>query len=856
MYKAKVSIRTLYKKQTSIALSCVLICMTLILLWHTKRSVESYYHSRLNIYHMAVDQVFNSYLQQAEYELNSAAQLLLFNQNKPQPEPVLDIILHQHTKFLLGGLDFFYLKWADGTHVIDPKSHLFTNDSYLNITEVSTIGGWSLKKTTDDKNLLVFKKSLSMTSGEWRGYLYGYIVLEENLSLLNALLNKTELDAVKLFSSDQELLLSGVRDGVSESSLYFYSGDIQLSKSESIYSLHIAKKALENTSIWTDYFFWIAALVAMLLLIYFVFLNAFQRTISSILTTVEKELHLAKDSSFYEIQPLQKRLNQKFHSLQSQLRSFDLLMSATDSIIIFCDEVACVQKVNPQAIDIFPECSQSRTVFDFMPVECHLSIQQALKGEVGIHFSTTLANTKKIYYWRLFPYAMDSNYQGLALIGRDVTDIQQLEWQLTELQEYVPENSIETSLILDELDYVLADTDNSFSTEKDNWLKSLSHCLNKLMAPSTQLEHAMPLGEFLNQCLTITPCHFQNMSYVQIDCPINSANIQNAWLSDTGLLINALLMMAHSSNAVGKKFLSINILDNQLKVEAIGVNAPRPIFNALVYAVAARLGVDCKLVSSNHLVATYPLLLNSPSMPMHPKKLKVAWIKNDYMLPALIVEMLENLGHEVHTFSSSESFFSEVSQLTVIDALLIGYCEQQPIWHQLPTILKSRLQRTSLPVGWIGPDKKPPVDELLNYFGCVHEYGLSKFLATLTKYESIDLQASLLDEDSWLISGGSSVSRTILYEELLHFSVKSHLIDTPSEHHHLFANNTIKVLLLLDESGETEAKALQAQFPNLIVISVSQGTTKHGGIEAYPLDKPYRQTQIQSLIEFVAQKLT
>jgi len=855
MERVEVSLRKQYKKQMAIIFAFAFFIIVLMSLWLTNKHLEQSYQKRLSIHHTTVTQAFNDYLQLAEYELNSTAQLLLFNQSKIQPEPALDILFDQYDDFLLGGVDFFYVKWADGTDITDPRSNLFFYGNNKEITKFSTIGGWSLKQTIEGESLLIYKKSLGLQSGEWKGYLYGFIVLQKNVTLLNALLSSADLDRVKLLSSKQDVLLSGLRNSlVNNTSVEFYSADMLLSKSDETYTLQIAKQKKVAELVWQNYLFWIITLMALLYLMYVISLNLCQRLAQTVLTTFEQDLEVAEDSSFIELHTLQRRLNEKYNRLNSHKNSFNLLMSASEAAIIFCDEIACIQKVNPKAEAIFPESSHSRTVFDFMPVECHQSIQQALKGEIGININTTLANTNRIYCWKLFPYMMDSDYRGLALIGHDVTDTQQLEWQLNELQQYIPENSVATPLILDELSYILTDAENTFVKVKDIWLKSLTYCLKELIAPQT-FSNVIAFGELLTQRLTITPSRLTQVDYVQIDCSIDSANVHSAWSSDVGLLVSALIMMAHSSDVVGKKHLLISVVDNQLKIETMGIGASRPVFNSLVYAITARLGIECKLTTNNQLTVLYPFL-EKPLVVKNPIiNLKVVWIKNDYVMPTLIEDILNRLGYDVSVFSSTESFFTEIGELALIDVLLIGYHERQPIWQELPVVLKTRLSREKLPIGWIGPEHISLINEHPNYSSCLHEYGLSKFMEPLIELDPIDLSIDLLSVDGWLVVGGSNVSRAILYEELLCLNVRPYLVPNLEDHQSLFVNDMVRVVLLLDDVDEGLIEKLCKQCPKLVAISLSV-IANNDVTSTYLLEKPYRKIQIQLLVEFVDKKIT
>lgn len=852
MDRAEVSLGKLYRVQIAIVLSAVFILVVFLSVWMMQKQIRQNYEINSPLYHQVAVQALNAYLKNAEYEVNSAAQALLYNKHQLQPRPVLDILFDQHDEFLLGGLDFFYITWTDNSEIVDPRARLFIKEPIENLIADSIIGGWSLQKTQTGDNLLVYKKSLVQKSTDWQGYLYGFIFLSDNVALASKLLLSAELDSFRLLSPNREVLLSHTRSGlVNKSRLEFYGAGALLDNTNDIYVLQIAKKKELGPQVLRHYMVWIAVCFIILVAIYLLLTRLFYHFFKRVLFTFEQDLDAARNSSFEELYPLQRRMNESHAKLNAQLSRFDLLMEASRSAIIFCDDTASIKQINKKAEDLFVESIRSRTVFDFMPVACHPAIQQALKGEVGISFEMTLANTNSIYNWRLFPYMTESYHRGIALVGSDVTAIQQLEWQLGELQQYAPENSVEPQLILAELVYVL---ENIPEPSREIWIKGLIQCLNELINGS-RLSAMMPLGDLLDTRLQVTPCNLMGVGVIDINCPIESANVHSTWSSDIGLFMSALIMMIHSSETVSQKRLCIEIIDDQIKLEAVGIASRRPIFKSLLYAVSARMGVEFQFVDNNQLMILYPFLEKTFVTDNPVDGAHIVWIQNDYNNSALLEEVLKRLNCRVSQFSSSESFFTEADTLLKVDMILIGYEEYLPVLSELPAILKTRLDRQTLPIGWINSRDNISIDGFPNYSQQPYDYGIAKFLGPIVQQSAIDFRAGLVGNDGWLIVGGSKVSRAILYEELLQLEIKSHLVTDLVEHESLFSNKIVQVVLLLDGIEQSDILQLSKRYSHLIILSLDI-TIKSEIIYNYPLEKPYRQEQIALLVEFVQKKIS
>lgn len=854
MEKVAVSLRKRHRAQVALVLSFVYILVALILLFATRDQIERDNQSDLAVRHFTVSQSLHGFLLSAEYELGSTAQALLNSQG--QADLDLGRLFDRHDEFLFGSLDFFYVEWADQNYILDPRTHLFTQDAIDRLIAKSKLGRWTLQQTQDGASILIYKKKIVTLEGDWKGYLYGFISLNNNLTLANRLLKSAQIDEVRLLSPDQDVLLSERHLSLPENmKLDFYRAELQIVKEGLAFDLQIARQESGTSAIWQRYLYWMVFLTIGLFLLHFILIQLSQRLFNYALHMFELGLESDNESEFIELRHLQRKMNDKSELVSNQLSRFDLLMDASQAAIIFCDDVALVQNINHKASALFSESSRGRTIFDFMPVACHQALQKALKGEVGIEFELTIPNVNCIYQWQLIPYMTDSHYRGVALIGHDVTHLQQLEWQLNELKidHHGPSSAVEIDLILNEINHQIVYFDNQSFVEARHWQKALVACLSELLKEPT-LSEQMPLGELLQRRLALTPCDLGRFGYLNLECDLTSALVQSSWSSDLGLLINSLVMSIHASELIEEKRLSICVTDNQLRFEVVGVSDTRPIFAWLNKTICSRLGVEIKQLKGNQASIVYPLLETSKGRISLADDIKVAWLANDYAMASQVEVVLKKLGCSVHVFSSAESFFTEVGSTDEIDLLLIAYDVLQPEWRELPAILQTRLGRKRIPVAWIGSQDKHDIDGYPNFSACAHEYSLARFIEPILSLESITLQDCLADEGAWLVVGGSSISRAILYEELTQLKISPYLVPSLEGHLSLFSHHKVKAVLLLDDVDNDHIMWLRKEQPDLMIVSLSSAPSS--GVNQYQMKKPYRKEQVKALAEFVQNKIT
>ena len=186
MDKVAVSLRKRHRMQIALVLMSVYILVAIVLLFVTKDQIERDNQADLAVRHFTVSQALHGFLLSAEYELSSTVQVLL--NTKKQMDLDLGRLFDRHDEFLFGSLDFFYVEWAEQGSILDPRTHLFTQDSIDRLIAKSKLGRWTLQQTQDGASILINKKKIVNLDGDWKGYLYGFISLNNNVTLANRLL--------------------------------------------------------------------------------------------------------------------------------------------------------------------------------------------------------------------------------------------------------------------------------------------------------------------------------------------------------------------------------------------------------------------------------------------------------------------------------------------------------------------------------------------------------------------------------------------------------------------------------------------------------------------------------------------
>lgn len=851
MDRVDTSLRRVQNQYIAAVMIVTFVVICSLATWATYNKAQSDALSRLSIRHLAVVQAFQSYLNRAEYELSSTAQVLSARTLAPGKE--LNTLFSNHDEFLFGGLDFFYVEWQNAPPIVDPRARLFTQEPIAKLVRAGRIGRWSVYKTSEGAVLLLYKKNLIAEEGQLLGYLYGFVSLNDNLTLANTLLDSGSLDQVRLLSHEGEKLLEEkALRFEAEPDVLRFSAPIVLAADQNPFVLQIVKED-EHDGLFYRYFSYITILIAAGLAIsYFAIVAINKRLTFKALQQLAMNLNTPEVVSYVELEKIKDKAAEHNAYLNTQVRKLDMLVDITHCAIIYCDEVAGVQRINDRAKALFPEAERARTVFDFLPVSCHQPIQKVLKGEVGLKFELSSPKANSIFTWQLYPYVTESNYRGVVLIGRDATKEMQLEWQLSQLQPNLSKSAtaVEVQLILNEFGYLVDHTEKYSQEYVRAWQCKLLKALNALLSTAEDAE-SKAFGEVLNDALLNTPCDHGTHGLLQIDCGLSTALKQSEWSSDLKWLLSSLIMMVYASELVEEKRLSIRTVGSQLMMQVSGIGASRPVYSWLARSFAERLGVECKQIKNNVWSVNFPFLHEGESLMELPDRTEVVWIANESRNASSVIDLLEKLGVLVHRFSSSDSFFTELGDLEKVDALLIGVHRWQDDTMELSKVLQGKLGYSPLPIGWIGSEVEAMERDYIG--GCLHEYRLAGLLKELFSRAPMQFSGVVAEESGWLVVGGSGVSRAIVHAELSVRGVVPHLIPSLEGYRMLLRHQKVSVVILLDAEEEGLLRNLTNEFPDILVVC---GRNRQvANTHEFSLEKPYRQEQIGALVDYVERQL-
>lgn len=195
--------RTFYKILQLFVFAFIVVALVSILALDDR--IRSEAKSNLMVRKQSVEQVFNNYLTRAEYEMGYISQDLMLGDYKPGNE--LEVLFAHHEVLFFGGLDFFYIDWNDRPNAIDPRARVYTEDSLKALLPAGRINRWVKVSTQDGADLLMYKKKLISKQRQLLGYLYGFISLNNNLTLSSELLDGAKADLIQLYDSHTGSLL-------------------------------------------------------------------------------------------------------------------------------------------------------------------------------------------------------------------------------------------------------------------------------------------------------------------------------------------------------------------------------------------------------------------------------------------------------------------------------------------------------------------------------------------------------------------------------------------------------------------------------------------------------------------------
>ncbi|MBJ7536514.1 hypothetical protein [Marinomonas transparens] len=855
MERIATSLRQRLQNQILLLLGVTFLVMTAIMLYFLELQNRSSEAPRLALRHQIVEQAFNSYLARAEYEMSFISQDLLLKDYKPGRE--LDMLFSNSDVLFFGGLDFFYIERVNGSHSIDPRARLFTKVDLKEPLSLGKINLWIKTVTDDGAVFLIYKKKLMSEEQGNLGFLYGFISLNNNLTLANELLTSSQADMVRIYdNANNNILLEERQVGENLSGQLLKTRSPLSTPISADLQLELVQKNKPLATILSRGLVPILFINLALFCLYFALVYIIKKWLFLPLKAMAYQ-NQYDVLPFIELQPLQEQVSQDRAFIKAKESRFQLLIESTHNAIIFCSEVAEIDMINSEAQSIFPDYKSARTVFDFLPITCHQAIQEALKGEVGITFDLTVTSIGRIYHWQAHSFKNESSYRGLVLIGRDITYESSLLWQLEQLRpgSLAVQKKVEVDALLDELEYLSTLPDYVSHRQLQGWLSLLISVLEGVSCESRELSSDV-LGEMIaEENLFVSSRLGMETTQIEIECSV----VVGATLFEVDLafrnLLRVLYMLVIASDLEEKR-LSFSLDEGVLKIMAITDMASRLLPSWLVATLLERLGGEQKAYVNNLFQLHLPIHVVSAEIEPLSKALVVAWVVNDYSNAEHIHSLLLRLGLGVEQYISADSFFTQSRSIAKFDAVVIGCDQDVEAQANITTALKAQHHRDDLPLVWLNTHQPlDPEENDLTLFGCVFDHNLYKVLQKAFLLDGIVPMNFGNESHTWVIVGGSRVAKAIWYAELEQREIASQWLADLSGYHAVLPYYPDAVVVLLDPQPKESLLAIQVSFPSVHLFALQKWDGMADNVMLFEMQAPYSSDKIIMLKDYVDTKI-
>ncbi len=854
MAQVELSLYRLLKRRILLILASVFLLIGLSLMLLLEVLNQSSVEKSLGLKHRMVEQALSSYLVRAEGEMRFIGQNLSYADYEPDRE--LDMLFSHHDVLFRGGLDFFYIDWLNAKQSMDPRARLFTKVDFPLLLKKGLINRWVPVLTQDDATLLMRKQPLISAEREIVGFLYGFISLNDNLTLANELLESASLSSVQIVDlNSNHILLQESRVGVDLSVSILRS---RLPLTSAVYAdlqLEIMQKHGFTSAVVMNALPLLAVVFFILSGCYLVLTRLVK---ASVFAPIEKMMGGGGDAllPFSELSSIQRQSRQYRSSIEAKERRFSLLTESIECAVIFCNEVAEVELINAEASALFPEASRSRTLFDFMPILCHQSIQEALRGGVGITFDLTISSLGLIYQWKACPFENESGYRSVLFVGRNITRETSLTWQLAQLTPLSSaiEKKVDTDALLSELSYLSMLPSVTDASTLQGWLLLLTEVLYDIRRDDDDVSY-LPMGEVIRQESTrVMAAMGIESSRALLDCTVDSSVKVVAVDRNTRNLIRILLMSV-MSNDMAERRLTVAFDGSEWELTAISDSAVRPLFHWIITMLIAPLNGQLKTLQ-NHTLKLNFHLEEQAAMPVVSLANKVvAWLVNDYYRADVVTESLTRLGVQVVVYASNDSFFTQSGAISQFDTVIIGCDQDVKAQSDMTRALKLKYHREDLPIVWLNSallvDTDPGVFALQ---GCVFDYSLCQVLERSCALGSMLTSQLNTQGQFWLMIGGSRVAKAVWYNELERSNVTTQWLADLSNYHVTLSYQTQTTIVLLEHQPAELLRTIQLAFPKVRFFSLQRWPEMPDNVTFFEMAWPYSGDQIKAFTQNVMQQ--
>jgi len=856
MEKVTVSLRDRLRQRVFLLICVAFLVIGLAALYFIESFSRSVAEKNLILKHQAAEQAFNAYLARGEDEINFIGQRLSFSRYEAGRE--LDLLFSHHEMLFFGGLDFFHIEWNNEERSIDPRARLFTGGDLDSVLQKGLINKWVFIETQDHSILLMYKSKLFSEERDNIGFLYGFISLNDNLTLASELLESAPVSGVRIYGKGvSNVLLEEHTNGVALSKQLLSMRLPLTSPVQANLELEIIQEDTPSTMTLMNAIPLLAAIGSVLMCFYFLLIYLIDRLVFSSLKMIVQstEDHLLP---FYELQPIQLQNSQYRGLIKAKDYRFKLLTESIHSAIIFCSEVTEVEMMNREARVLFPDAGKARTVFDFMPISCHQAIKEALKGEVGITFEFTIANLGRIYKWQAYSFKNESSYRGLLLVGRNMTQETSLLWQLEQLQPLASsaQRQVDTQSILSELSYLSSLPQHITTQQFQGWISLLISALNNISQVESDGSY-MRLGEVLcEESARVMSLMGVEANRALLDCSLIDSETEIEVNESFKSLIRILFMMV-MSNDMAERRLTIRFKQNELELIATHDMASRPLFFWMIKMLMVHLGGEQKTLRNNALQLNFLTKKKESLVELVTLSSDrvVAWVVNDYPNSNAIKASLVRLGLRVEEYVSADSFFTQFNDVVKFDAVLIGCDKNIDVQSEMTRVFRLKYNRDALPILWINSTPIEDVDPyVFTLNGCPFDYNLHQSLRDAFELEGIESIRSNDKGLSWIMIGGSRVTKAIWYAELNRYGVSTQWLTDLSNYRAMLSYHSDAVVVLLEPQASGFLNVIHLEFPKIQFFSVQSWPEMPDNVALFEMRQPYSGDQIRSFTQDVIQR--
>lgn len=732
-------------------------------IWAVDYYNQRYYSNALLLQKaQAVHVGFEAYLDRANFEVKYLSEQIGHGKT-------VDSLFQLHDILFFGGLDFFYAVLENGQTMDDPRARLYTRDNIVRLVDRTQVGIWQHVSSSDNGELLVFKKSLENDEdGLSKGYFYGFISLNNNLALASDLIGSAEADYLEINDvAGQPLLVEQLssfnNDGVSishETTLSLPSMSEKLAV-----ELKYSRPLVEAFSSWAV----IGSLTVFLglIMLYWGIQWHAQRSLFAPIAGLPA-LGRMDTLNYKEFKPLLAQMSHFQVRLKARDQHLDLLLNSLQAAILFCDESAKVTDINKEAAAIFPEHTSAKTIFDMTPITCHQPIQRALKGEYGGGFELELDHQPKVYAFQTHTFVNEHGFRSVMIVGRDVSEVRRLRWHLT---HRFPQQAIDRPHPLPQL--VLQEV----AKQSDSLLKSPSQSVSWLMAIGTLIENisecreerlsncslgdlVMSQQQWLSETLELLP----HQRDIRVELSLDDAVLSAQWTSDHAAMVRSALMLCMHSKLTGRHVF-FGWEKSVLTIKVYGSDDSSPALVWLCQEWPKVLKGRYETASGGYVKMTASVSMDSPVNIGGLPDLRVGFIENGFTGSERVKELLSLLPIQSDVYASFVEFENTSKPYHChYNALLIGMGDEgsaNAFIHQLLAANSAKL-----PVLYLADHQLEQSSEQIL---CLHQlmaYSLAYRIEQLSHLPSIDMGALEVKRADLIIVGGSAMGQVIWQAEL------------------------------------------------------------------------------------------